>query len=276
MAIEGVTNPTGDPNPAPTPGAPNAGDPNPQPKAGEPKPPVAGDPKPPVDPRQAGVLADLQKERKARQTLERQVADMTARLDISDKRARALLGVEPVSEEEAEAAEIRGKFSKMFPALAKLNDDQMLEKLTKLIEKSDSSESMEERYWNDRAESMTQSVVEAVAEEIGSDLTPRQITKLRAAYAHRAATDQDFLARHEAGDKKLAAEFAAEFVEDWFEPARKKVTREQVERNRPVPGGGRDRSIGAKKPRTIDFKNEKDVSDAMVESFRSHGGQFSS
>ena len=237
---------------------------------------AAGDP-PPQDRRDAGLLRDLQRERQERQRIQKEHADLQAKLDLAEKRTRALVGVEPQSEEEAEIADIRAKFTKVFPALAKLNDEQLVEALTGQLENSSRSQSFEDQYWNERAEQMTDAVVQNIAEELGvEELSERQQTRIRAAYAHKAATDPDFLRRHERGDKKLAAEFAKEFLEDWIEPARKRVTQEEARRLRPVPGDGGKRHIGAKKPRTIDFKNEKDVADAMVESFRSHGGEFGS
>lgn len=276
MAIEGQNpNPTGDPNPpSPAPGSDNGGAPNPQPKA-EPNPKTPQAAQPPVDRAEAGRLADLQRERKARQELQRQFDELKGKHESTEKRMRILAGVESVSDEEAEAAEIRSKFAKVFPGLAKLSDEQLVARLEALAERGDREDSIEKRYWDDRAEAMTQSVLDSIVDELQVDkLTDRQIAKVRAAYAHRAATDEDFLARHERGDKKLAGEFAKEFVEDWFEPARKRVTKDEVSRLRPVPGDGGNRHIAARKPRTIDFKNEKDVADAMVESFKSHGGSF--
>lgn len=275
MAAEGQNpNPTGEQNqPNPTPAGDKGGQPNPNPN---PEPKAAARP-PQDDVAERGRIAEIQRERKARQEADRKLAELQGKFEAQEKRLRVLAGVEPVDEAAAEAAEIRAKFEKIYPAAKLLSDEQLAEKLQAILERDEREKSIEDRYWDDRAEQMTEAVLSAVAEELElENLSDRQIAKIRAAYAHRAATDPEFLRRHERGDKKLAAEFAKEFIEDWFEPARKKVTKSEVDRLRPVPGDGRTRHIGTKPPRKVDFKNEKDVQDAMVESFKSHGGTFGS
>jgi hypothetical protein len=277
MAAEGQNpNPSGEQNqPNPAPAGDKGGQPNPQPTP-DPNPKPAGQ-QPPVNREDAGRIAEIQRERKARQELQRQFDELKGKHEANEKRLRILAGVEQVDESEVEASEIRKKFESIYPGAKLLSDAQLLEKLQAVLERNDREDSIEKRYWDDRAEQMTNSVLDSVAEELDLEsLTERQIAKIRAAYAHRAATDPEFLARHERGDKRLAAEFAKEFVEDWFEPARKRVTRNEVERLRPVPGDGSKRHIGTKPPRKVDFKNDTDVADAMVESFKAHGGKFGS
>lgn len=275
MAIEGQNPNPGEPNPNPAPGG-QPGGPTPQPSPNPAPTPAPGDPKPgQPDRREAGVLADLQKERKARQALEQQLATHKAELESERRRVQALAGVNPKSEGEVEDEQIRQHFAQVFPSLAKLNSEKLLERLEKLLAAADTNEDTTKRYWNDRATQMTQGVVEAISEELGGDLSERQVKNIRAAYATRAQNDPDFLARHEEADPKLIEEFAKEWIEDWFVPARRKVITNEVARNRPVPGS-RDRSIAGPKPKAIDFKDQKAVEDAMVESFRGHGGTFSS
>jgi hypothetical protein len=96
---------------------------------------------------------------------------------------------------------------------------------------------------------------------------------LKYAYAKAAAADPEFLRRHEEGDPTLVKEFAKQWIEDWFEPARRKVTANEVGRTRAVPGG-RDRSVALNGGKKIDYTNPKAIEDAMVESFKSHGGTF--
>lgn len=276
MAIEGQTpNPAGEPNPSPAPGAePKGGEPNPQPKAGEPNPkPGAGEPNPQPDRRTEGLMADLQKERKQRQALQKQIDDLTAKYGISEKRVRALVGVEPKSEEEAEAEQVREQFKKMFPALSRLNDEQVAAFIERMMEQTESNEGIEQQYWADRAQQMTDGVIEAIEEQLGYELTERQKQQVRTEYGMTAHRDPEFLKRHERGDRKLIAEFAKSYVDEVVEPIRKNSTRQQLDRQRPVPGG-KDRSTPAGKSKAIDFKNPKAVEDAMVESFRAHGGSF--
>jgi PAS domain-containing protein len=225
------------------------------------------------DRRDQGVLADLIKERKARQAAEALAAKHQTELEAERRRVAALAGVTPRSKDEIDAEEVRQQFSRLFPGLAKLNDQQVMEKLERILSNADTHEDTTTRYWNDRAAQMTGAVVEAVSKELGGDLSERQVRRIRAAYANAAESDPEFLRRHEEGDKTLIAEFAKEWIEDWFEPARRKVTSTEVDRLRRVPRGN-DRTVIAGKPKQIDFKNPKAVEDAMIESYRAHGGTF--
>lgn len=224
------------------------------------------------DRRDAGLLADLQKERRARQAYEKRIAELEASHAASEKRVRALAGVEPKSDEEAEAETIKAQFTKMFPALARLDNEELVEAINGLLQQSQSKSDIEAQYWQDRAQQMVGGVIEAVEKEFG-ELTPRQQQKVKQAYGMRAHEDPEFLARHERGDKTLIAEFAAEYIEDTYEPARKRQQQKEAERFRPVPGG-RDRTVAGSKPKSIDWKNQKSVEDAMVDSYRNHGGGF--
>lgn len=225
--------------------------------------------------RDAGVLADLQKERKQRQALEARLQAQEEALNSERRRVQALVGVNPQSEGEAEIAQVREQFAKLFPGLARLNDEQLLAKLDQLLASADTHADTTNRYWRDRAQQMTSGVVEQISKELGGELSDRQVRRIRSAYAAAAEADPEFLARHEAGDPKLIEEFAKEWIEDWFEPARRKQITNEVGRYRPVPSG-RDRSINSQAgtPKKIDFTNEKEVEDAMVASFRAHGGGF--
>lgn len=280
MAIEGQTNQPGDQNQQTPPpeGNQNAGQQNQQgqqqqQQQGAGQQQQTGDPN--AARRDQGVLADLQKERKQRQALEQRLRDQETALENERRRVQALAGVTPQSDSDAEAAVVREQFAKLFPGLARLNNEQLLERLEGLLSQADVHEDTTKRYWADRARQMTSGVIERVSKELGGELSERQISRIRSAYAAAAEADPEFLARHEAGDQKLIEEFAKEWIEDWFEPARRKVVTNEVGRLRPVPGG-RDRSINAAAGagKKLDFKNEKDVEDAMVASFRQHGGTF--
>lgn len=217
MAIEGQNpNPAGEPNqPNPAPGGDTGGQPNPQ---NTPNPqgqqPQGQTPQAP-NPRDAGILRDLQAERKARQDRETRIQALETQLALAEKRTRALAGVEPRSQDDADADEVRQRFTALFPGLAKLNDADMLAKLESLLQNADVHADTTKRYWADRATQMTGAVVDKVAKEFGGQLSDRQIKQIRSAYAAAAESDPEFLARHEQGDPKLIEEFAAQWVEDW-------------------------------------------------------------
>lgn len=226
-----------------------------------------------VDDRQnAGLIADLQKERKARQELEKQVAAHTAELEARQRRIQVLAGVNPQSDEEVELEQVRARVKQLFPVLGKL-DEKQLENLLALSERAGGIEEATQHHWTAHATQMLDALQSAVAEEIGSDLTDRQKKALARAYVAEAEANPEFLERHQAGDKKLVEEFAKAWIEDWFEPARKAVVTTEINRQKRVPNG-RDRSVQTTAPKKVDFKDPKAVEDAMVESFKSHGGRF--
>lgn len=227
-----------------------------------------------VDDANRGLVADLQKERQARQQLQQQVQQFQQQLEAEKRRVMALAGVNPQTAEETELEEVRAKLVKIFPVLGKLTDKQV-DNLLQLGERAGGIEEATQHHWQNHGRQMLSQVQDAVAEAVGSDLTERQVKALNRAYVAEAESNPEFLARHEAGDKTLIEEFAKQWIEDWFEPARRRVVTDEVTRRRPVPRGG-DRTVQTTPAKKIDFKDEKAVSDAMVESFKSHGGRFES
>lgn len=235
--------------------------------------PVAGGKKEPAeDPRTAGILKDLQGERTKRQTLETQIAQAKADLEREQKRVRALSGLENKSPEEADDEQIKAALIKRFPWMAKL-DDAKIDKILGVADKADSLEESNLRQWTNHANKMINGVEAGVAKEIGGELTDRQKTRLHTAYLHEAQTNPEFYARHEAGDPKLIDEFVKDFIEDWFEPARRKVTQQEQQRQRRVPGA-RDRSVAGAGGKKVDLLDDKAFGDAVVASYRGHGGDF--
>src|SRR5882672_7197667 len=77
------------------------------------------------DAQQRGLIADLQKERQARQKLEQQFTALNANLEAERRRVQALAGVTPKSEEDTQLDEIRERIVKMFPVLGRLGEDQI-------------------------------------------------------------------------------------------------------------------------------------------------------
>ena len=225
------------------------------------------------DKRFAGLTADLQKERKARQNFETQFKDHQARLAERDRQIAALTGARTPSAEDAEMDEVRKQFGKLYPGLAKL-DDKAIERLLSVAQNADRLEEATNNHWQRHSSNMTDSLVKEVSDEIGSDLTPRQRNAVIAAYIQEAENNPEFLEKHERGDVAQLKQFAKDWTSDWFTAAQRKVSSTEANRNRPVPRSG-DRSVtttgGAKK---IDFKNPKAVEDAMIDSFRAHGGSF--
>lgn len=224
------------------------------------------------DRRNEGLLADLKRERQARQQYQQQVQAAQQELEQERRRVQALAGVNLRAPDEVEADEIRAQFAKVFPHLGKLTADQ-IENLLLTAESSTSLRQSLQLQWENHAGRMIDSLSEQVAEAIGGDLTDRQRRALARAYVVEAENNPEFLRRHEKGDPKLVEEFASQWIEDWFKPAQRRATAVELGRQRQVPNG-RDRNVQTTPPKAIDYKNPKAVEDAMVESFKRNGGVF--
>lgn len=233
----------------------------------EPTPDKSGE-----DARTKGLLADLQKERKARQELEARVKQREADYEREQKRVRALAGVDPVNPEEAEAAEIRARFAKLYPDLAGLTKED-IEAIRDLRSQSGELQAAVQNHWDRHVQVVFGQLEDFVSEAIGADLTDRQRRTLRTAYANQAQSDPEFAAAYEQGDVSHLEQFAKDFVEDWFKPAQRKVTAAALGQTRRVPNG-RDRSVLQQPDKKIDVSDPKAVEDVLVAGFKARGGEF--
>lgn len=219
-----------------------------------------------------GLLTDLKSEREKRQAHEAQVATFKQQLEDAQRRIQALAGVTPQGPQEAEEQAVRDRFKALFPHLADLSAEDV-KALREMKSMGSTIQNAEKRHWDGLAKKAFTSVEKRVSEEIGGDLTPRQSRSLRATFVAAAESDPEFLKRYESGDDALTDEFVKEWLEDWFEPARRKVEKQTVESQRRVPFG-KDRSIPGEQAKTIDVNDPKAVEDLLVSGFRTRGGQF--
>lgn len=220
-----------------------------------------------------GLTSDLQKERKARQQYDADLKAAKAELETERKRVRAALGIDTPSTADTEEAAIRERFAKLYPQLA----DLTAEDIAAIRDQRKTAQSLQEttnHYWAQHGRQMVTGVVEAISKELGGDLSDRQKQRIAQAYAHEAQSNEEFLARHEKGDKTLITEFAKQWVEDWVEPARRKATQQETQRFRPVPSG-KDRNIVTHGDKKIDVNDPKAVEDFLVKGYRERNGEFS-
>lgn len=217
-----------------------------------------------------GITTDLQKERKARQQYERDLAAAKAELEAERKRVQALAGVNPKSEQEVEEEAVRARLEALgYPRLTA----EDLEAIRELRATQGNLQETTQHYWVQHGRQMVSGVVAEIEKELGGKLTERQQKRIAAEYAREAEANPDFLARHEKGDKTLIAEFAKQLSEDWFEPARRKVTQQETQRFRPVPSG-KERGIVTHGDKKIDVNDPKAVEDFLVKGFRERNGEF--
>src|ERR1035437_5771368 len=217
-------------------------------------------------------IADLQKERKQRQDYERQVATYQGELAAERRRVQALAGVNPQSKDEVDADAIRKQFGQYFPDLANLSKED-IEAIKELREQAAQMREASEQGYRRQGKQTLTAVVNAVTKEFGGTLSDRQARRVQLAFVNECESDPQFLARYDQGDETVIPEFVKTYVEDFFEPARRKVTQSEVERQRRVPSG-RDRSVAGPGGKKIDYSNDKSFGDALVESYKSHGGAY--
>ena len=126
------------------------------------------------DKRDQGILADLKRERQQRQQFEQENTRFRAELEAERRRVQALAGVTPKTKDQTDAEEIRESLGKLYPFLNQL-DESKTERLLQLLESSDTIQETVRRTWYDRALQMVESVEKEISDEIGGELTQRQI-----------------------------------------------------------------------------------------------------
>jgi hypothetical protein len=220
-----------------------------------------------------GLTNDLQKERRARQDYERRVAKYETDLAAERQRVQALAGVTPQSSAEAENEAIRKRFNELYPHIGDLTKED-IEALRELKTRKSELDETTRHYWTSHSRKMVEGVQSEIEKELGGKLTDRQRQQVERLYALQGEADEEFLERHSRGDQTLVAEFAKQFIEDWFEPARRKVTQQEAQRFRAVPTG-KDRGIVTHGEKKIDVTDNKAVEDILVRGFRERNGEFS-
>lgn len=221
----------------------------------------------------AGVKADLAKERKARQQYDADLKAAKAELETERRRVKAALGIEQPNESDVEAGAVRERFKALYPHLADLTEEDV-KALRAMKATAGNFEQTTNHYWSQHNVKMIGSVVDTIAKELGGgELSPRQKQRIAQAYAQEATVNEEFLDRHEKGDKSLITEFAKQWIEDWVEPARRKATQQETQRFRPVPSG-KDRNIVTHGDKKIDVNDPKAVEDFLVKGFRERNGEF--
>lgn len=224
---------------------------------------------------------------RARQTAEQERDRLKADLEERDRKIQALAGVTPKDAKTAEAEEIRAAILNLVPEiglLKGLTQDQLGE----ILEAARSARNTSNASWERHAIGMFNDLYTEAATAMHADtLTEKQQGRLQTAYWQEAqqalnvrqaqlqrgeretlettGQDNDFIARHERGDKALVKEFVKDYLNDWYEPARRTVTAENARRNmRPVPRGERTRLIPAQGEEKLDLNKDADFKKALT------------
>ncbi len=176
----------------------------------------------------------------------------------------------------------------MFPQL-KANDGLTADEMQEIKQAAAAARGASQATWERHAQGMLDTLGSEVSDSLGVEkLNPTQTARLQSAYREEAwaasqarqaalqrgeresmqttSQDNDFLARHERGDKTLITEFAKAFLDDWYEPARRRVASTTVQRNsRPVPRGERTRTQIATGTPKIDYNDKDAFKKALIE-----------
>lgn len=221
---------------------------------------------------------------------EQEYQELQQRLQENERKLRLAMGVEQQDPSEVEDEKARQVLRRLFPALEKLNDET-LEKLLQTAQAGEAIQQTNEAYWNRHADQMIGDLKTEFARALGTEaLTDSQAKRISMAYLQEAEACQaarvraqreiertghtnydfenDFLSRHNKGDKKLVAEFVKTFTEDFFEPARRQVTR-TVGGRIPTPNGRGRGSVTSRqeKPKLGTEKEFKNALNDAIERY---------
>jgi hypothetical protein len=188
---------------------------------------------------------------------------------------QALAGLQPKSAEETNVEQVRAALTAIFPGLERLSDKEFLQRLDSVSQRDGELQQAVEQHWTTHGRAVLDSLESEVADALGGDLSDRQKKRLADAYIQELKDHPELVARHERGDRSLITQFAKDFLDDWYKPAQRQVTNQQVGRvvNRRSPDGRNARVVTQAAPK-IDYNDPKAVEDAMVQAFRDHGGEF--
>jgi len=217
------------------------------------------------------------------QTEKTRAEQLAAQLDQATRTIRALSGVQDVPPDQLEANEVKAALAKVIPGLDKLSPE-MIERLVKIAQNGDQIEETNRTIWKNHGLKMIRSAQDSVADALRAEkLSDRQKKQIGREYtmfiqenSYMDDNDQPAgaIMRHEAGDETLVEEFVKQFLEDWQESIRKSVVQQDSRQLRAVPSGkGRSVVIGKPKQK-VNYNDPKEFGDALVASFKDHGGSF--
>lgn len=212
-------------------------------------------------PQYRGQVAELQKERKARQDFERRLLETEARATERDRQIAALTGAKIPSKDDAEVQAIRDRFKEVFPHLADLTPED-IQAIRESKARGSQTDAFVEQHWTNHHTALVKEVHAGIAKELG-ELSPRQIKRINAAYVAEATDNPEFMQRISSGDKTAVAEFVKDYLEDFVGPIQRKQNADNVSRFRLVPGA-KDRSIPVAGEKPIDPNDNEAVMKMLV------------
>lgn len=210
-------------------------------------------------------------------------------IDDTTGRVKKAFGIESPSPEDQETEAVKAAILKIFPGLAHLGSLSK-EQLDEVLDSARAARQTTVQSWERHATTMIDGVAQRIAKSFGMEkLTDRQLGRIKREYREAASASyqarveaaerrdntydfrNDFLARHERGDQTLVEEFVKDFLEDFYEPARRSASAELTRRNRPLPSGDRTRTPVTSKTPEIDYNDDNAFGKALAEARNSRG-----
>lgn len=219
-------------------------------------------------------------------TKAQRVQELEAAIKDRDTKIAALAGVTTPDPNAAKADQVKEAFFKMFPnmkAFADLSSEQM-QKLLAAPDQAAQANQFVSQGWAKHAKTMVTTLVEEVSSAIGGTLSERAQGRVKAAFGASISAEvqkhnqtgevSPLLQRYLDGDETLVQEFAKEWAEDYFTPARRQVTSQEVNRvNKRVPSStGRSQVSTVQRP--TEFKSLDERLEYATKLAKERGVQF--
>lgn len=213
---------------------------------------------------------------------------LASELELTKKQLAALTGVSPASPDAAKEAEIKEAFFKLMPGARKLLglSEEQIDRLLKTPDTADSAREFVSQGWQKHGKAMMGKLVTEVSDAIGGDMSERAQGRLKAAFVQMLDSERnksvrendgkptELLQKYLDGDESLIQDFAKEWAEDYFVPARRQIVSREVSRiGRQVPNPqGRSQQTSTQRP--AEFKTDDERLDYAAKVMRESGHQF--
>lgn len=151
-------------------------------------------------------------------------------------KAQALAGFGPQPDPEVET--VKSQFAKLFPGLAKL-DDQKVEAILRLIDSAGDLEAQTDHYWRSYASSAVNRLFSVAEQDLGQALTDEAKATLQAQFTGYIQSDPRLINMY-ASDPSFVERYWKAFSSNFIDPVRRiSAAGAQTRAQAPLPQDGR-------------------------------------
>lgn len=154
--------------------------------------------------------------RQANEAYARRDAEQQARYNQIQGQLRALVGVTPPADPQAEA--VRQQFAQLYPGLSRI--EERAEQLMQVLERSGDLESQTNHYWQSYGRQTMSRLFEKASESLGGPLSEDAKRQLHSAFTGYVSSSPELTARY-TNDPSLVDEFWSAFTSSFVNPARR-------------------------------------------------------